>query len=359
LRCVAIVAVLLHHYPRAPDQFAIRAIGHYGWAGVDLFFVLSGYLIAGQFFAAMVRGAPITLASFYYRRAIRILPNYLVVLGGHLLLCVAYGLPIPNLWRFLTFTQNFGVPAFFITSWSLCVEQHFYLAFPPVMVLIARFRNAWVGVALFCLTVTAGIALRHSIWSELRPDLIQNADRAWEVYFANVNFPTYTRLDGIACGVAIAAVERFRPRIWVRLMGIGNWLLIPAGALLLFAALALRTQMGFYYSVLAFPIFGVAFGLLVASAVAPNGLLGRVRIPGVETLAVWSYAIYLTHGFALNTTVALCDRLGIPKYGLSMAVLAITNIALFGAALFYGVERFFLRLRDRKAARSSATGLVA
>ena len=333
----------------------LRAVSHYGWAGVDLFFVLSGYLIAGQFFAAMLKGRAISIKSFYYRRSIRILPNYFVVLGCCMIICVAHGLPVPHPWAYLTFTQNFGIPTIFMTSWSLCVEQHFYLLFPLVIWLVARSPIRNTGALLFCLTVLVGIALRYSLWSSLRPDLVRPPELAWAVYYRNINFPTYTRLDGIACGVALAALEHFRPRAWGHVTACGDWLLIPAAGLLAVTAIASRTQMGFFYSVLSFPTFGLAFGLMVAAAVAPNGLLGRIRLPGVETLAVWSYAIYLTHVFALSATLELCERTGLAKYGVSMACAATLLIGLFGAALYYGVERFFLRIRDRKGGSFVAT----
>jgi len=199
------------------------------------------------------------------------------------------------------------------------------------------------------LTVVLGIVLRYGLWSSLRPDLIRDSGRAWEVYYRNINFPTYTRLDGIACGVALGALQHFRPQAWNRIMDFGNWLLVPAAGLLCLIAIAARTQMGFFYSVLSFPTFGLAFGLLVAAAVVPNGLLGRIRLPGVETLAVWSYAIYLTHVFAFSVTLEFCERSGLAKYGIAMALISALLISLFGAALYYGVERFFLRVRDRKS----------
>lgn len=347
LRCIAVIAVVVHHYPRSPDQMVLRAASHYGWAGVDLFFVLSGYLIAGQFFASLVRGKPISIKSFYYRRSIRILPNYFFVLGCYVLLLGSQGKQVTDLWRYLTFTQNFGVGSIFLQSWSLCVEEHFYLLFPLVVWLLARSRSGTFGALLFCFTLAFGVGLRYAIWSRVRPDLIPEPHQAWGVFFGKIYFPTYTRLDGIACGVALGALEHLRPRIWQRIMNLGNWLLVPGLGLLTVSGIALRAQMGFFYCVLSFPILGLAFAFLVAAAVVPNGVLGRIRLPGVETLAVWSYAIYLTHVLALHAAGQLCERAGFQKYGIGMAIISIFAIGLTGAALFYCVERVFLRIRDR------------
>ena len=110
----------------------IGVLGHFGWAGVDLFFVLSGYLIASQYFARAVAPGTFGLVrGFYIRRFLRTLPPYFVVLAITYVVTV-YGLgqgaAWPSLWTYALFLQNFGMPvASFFVSWSLCVEEHFYL----------------------------------------------------------------------------------------------------------------------------------------------------------------------------------------------------------------------------------------
>jgi peptidoglycan/LPS O-acetylase OafA/YrhL len=84
LRAVAIVWVMLFHsyiVGRLPGTLGI--IGDYGWAGVDLFFVLSGYLIGSQVLKPLSRGQPLSFADFYIRRAFRIVPVLLVVLTAY------------------------------------------------------------------------------------------------------------------------------------------------------------------------------------------------------------------------------------------------------------------------------------
>ena len=79
LRAAAITAVVVYHMSWDSTNKAFRAIGAFGWTGVDLFFVLSGYLIAGQWFAKAAAGKKIPLGRFYLRRFLRTLPNYFVV----------------------------------------------------------------------------------------------------------------------------------------------------------------------------------------------------------------------------------------------------------------------------------------
>jgi peptidoglycan/LPS O-acetylase OafA/YrhL len=350
LRCIAILAVLLYHYPKAANQTVLRAASHFGWVGVDLFFVLSGYLVAGQLFAAQLRGRPISTREFYLRRALRILPNYFAVLACYALLALVRGQSVGVLWRHLIFVQNFGIPVTFSQSWSLCIEQHFYLTFPLVIWLVNRSNVRNVGAIVLFLALAATTAIRWGIWS--RSPLSMNGDPSvgWAWFLANIYYPTHTRIDGIAYGVGLAALQHFRPRAWQAVLSLGNWLLLPAAVLLLAAAVGLRQQLGFFYCVLSFGILAAGFASLIAAALVPNGLLDRIRIKGIQTLALWSYAIYLTHEFAFAAAEALCKSWRLSARGLGLLPLSALTILGFGATLYYGVERRFIRAPRSDAA---------
>ena len=112
LRALAIVLVLMSHYNGFVSQApTFGVIGSIGWAGVDLFFVLSGYLIGNQLLAPAARGESLDLKTFFARRLLRTLPNYYAVLAVYLLLpdSPIAGKSMAPAWRFLTFTQNFGL----------------------------------------------------------------------------------------------------------------------------------------------------------------------------------------------------------------------------------------------------------
>ena len=140
LRALAIVAVLTTHYSGfVAGQQVFGTMGRVGWAGVDLFFVLSGYLIGRQVAMPLARGQAWSARRFMARRLLRTLPNYLVVLAVYVALP---GPPLGGpstapLWRFLTFTQNIGLGygQTFTHSWSLCIEEQFYLVLPAVLAL--------------------------------------------------------------------------------------------------------------------------------------------------------------------------------------------------------------------------------
>ncbi len=123
LRAAAIVAVMLYHLGSfLPEK--MTAVAQLGWMGVDLFFVLSGYLIGTQLLRPYVTGEKPSIREFYRRRAYRILPAYLVVLWLYLAFPAWRESPaMQPLWQFLTFTVNlFFVdfsPHAFSHVWSL------------------------------------------------------------------------------------------------------------------------------------------------------------------------------------------------------------------------------------------------
>lgn len=140
LRALAILLVCLSHYsilsPGEPAWLADTVV--FCWTGGDLFFVLSGFLIASQLFTQIKQQQRFSLKNFFVKRFFRILPAYWVTLALY------FGLPffreketIAPLWKFLTFTQNLGLDLktsrAFSHAWSLCVEEHFCLFLPLLL----------------------------------------------------------------------------------------------------------------------------------------------------------------------------------------------------------------------------------
>jgi peptidoglycan/LPS O-acetylase OafA/YrhL len=127
LRAIAIIIVLMYHYKVvvSPENL-FGFMSTLGWTGVDLFFVLSGYLIGNQVLSAFAKGQDFSLKLFYIRRFLRTLPNYYFVLALYFLFPVALGgTATAPLWSFLTFSQNLGLGQgeTFTHSWSLCIEE--------------------------------------------------------------------------------------------------------------------------------------------------------------------------------------------------------------------------------------------
>ncbi len=334
LRALAILLVLLEHYPKAGGGLFNRAL-NFGWTGVDLFFVLSGYLIGGQLFKSLASGETVSLGSFYLRRFLRTMPNYYVILGVYFLLD-----PKPG-WKYLVFVQNFGIhiPTAFPPSWSLCVEEQFYLLFPLAVILFRRSR--WLFYAIPALLVSQ-FAIRAATWFAVRPDLLPEP-QAWSAYMRSLYCPTYCRLDGILLGVGLAALKCFRPVQWQRLMNRGNQLLCASCVLLAVAIGLLWKHYTFWCSTAGFTVLDLSFAFLTAAALSENSVITRWKVWGAKQIAVLSYSIYLTHSLALDAAGRIfADR------GTVVAIVATAAlILLFACVLYYCVERPSLAFRDR------------
>lgn len=360
LRAAAILVVMLYHlnmYSLLPE--ALNPVASVGWVGVDLFFVLSGFLIGSQLLKPYLNGTKPSLKEFYARRAYRILPVYLTVLFLYLTVPLwreGPGLYAP--WQYLTFTWNLFLLHYpesraFSHVWSLCVEEHFYLFLPLLLLVFMRRPAVWKTVLFVLAIVLGGIALRA--W--LLYHVILKPDASPTSMMRYIYYPTYSRLDGLAIGVSLAILRSFRPSWWSRIARYGNLLLI-CGVATVVGALRLCN---FDYPstdlpaslLFTFPALAIGFGLMVASAVSDQSVL-KMRIPGAAPLAALAYSLYLTHKSVAHVThqmlpvwTAHADWRAVCIYAVACSSVA--------SLLYFAVERPFLRLRFRRSARHKSS----
>jgi len=354
LRSLAILVVMVFHLqPYLPDSFAVA--GRFGWMGVDLFFVLSGYLIGWQLLKPYLSGNQPSITVFYRRRAFRILPAYLFVVLLYFAVPVWREFPgLSPLWEFLTFTQNLLIDIrnhrAFSLAWSLCVEEHFYLVLPLLIVLMMRKPSIRTTVTVLPSVVLFGICLRTFIlFQDLRP--AGPDDVGWR-YMEHLYYPTYTRLDGLVAGVALVCLRTFRPAWWAAIARRGHLLMAASGMLIAAAMWMFQDGQGavtgpaVWGVIIGFPTLSLGLGLLVASSLSNNGWLSRLRVPGANWVAMLAYSLYLTH-----KEIAHLDRLYFPQLtdANGTAAVLLYTFTCFGAAalLYLGVERPFMMLRNR------------
>ncbi|MBD8532324.1 MULTISPECIES: acyltransferase [unclassified Massilia] len=350
LRALAVTLVVLHHYTLfvSNDDATFGWVGRIGWAGVDLFFALSGYLIGNQIFKAMATDAGLSLRAFYARRLLRTLPNYLVVLALYVL-WPAWGenAPLAPLLRYLSFTQNLGLKpgTAFSHSWSLAIEEQFYLLLPALALLGAALRGrivfAWVFIAC---VVVGGMLLRAQLWAAQ----VDGQTYGTYFYYKLIYYASLCRLDELVAGVALALLKNRHPDVWTRATRHGNGLL-AAGLLVTGLAfwLFLDDRYGFAPTVFGFSLLGLAFGLLILAALSERSLLRDLRIPGAGRLAVWSYAIYLTHRGACAVAYKPLQALGYGPQTMVAIGLLLALSVLSGWILYRLVETPFMALRER------------
>jgi len=354
LRALAIVLVLMSHY----NGFVNRAstfgvMGSIGWAGVDLFFVLSGYLIGNQLLAPAARGESLELNTFFARRLLRTLPNYYAVLAVYLLLpdSPIAGTSMAPLWRFLTFTQNIGLNygETFTHSWSLCIEEQFYLVLPlAVLVLVGSRRSPRLLWCAVVAAIGAGMTARGMAFMDGK-----------DVFAAPVYYASLCRFDELLPGVAVAMLKNFHPAAFARVLRHGNMLL--AAGLALAAAILYgvmnEAPSAFLASAFGFSLLACSFALLTCSALSPGSLLNRLRIPGAASLALWSYAIYLVHKPVFMALRPELERRSIDP-GAPATIAAVMAAGILGGWVLYRlVETPFMRLRERwYPGRASSAG---
>jgi peptidoglycan/LPS O-acetylase OafA/YrhL len=362
LRTIAIFLVFTSHFRIFGGHEWFQTIGNVGWAGVDLFFVLSGFLIASQLFKTFKKTKTISLWDFYLRRGFRIWPNYFFVLI--LYFCFPFfaerGEPAP-LWRFLTFTQNFGLNyreyGAFSHAWSLCVEEQFYLLLPFFILWVAPRLNFRKSILTYVFLLLGGIALRWILWNTwvepLATPVVQKELSA--TFFKVIYYPTYCRLDSLAIGVGIAALKQFHHSLWQKIETRADWFL-GAGILFLIAAYFVgEDEISFANSVFGYPLLAWGFGCLTVSALAPTGVFSRFQFRVVKWSATLAFSFYLIHKSFIHHTSQWLIGIGVDEKSILYPIV-ITAVCLLGSLLVYLViEKPFLAYRDRVLAMRDLT----
>lgn len=351
LRALAILFVFLFHYyilsGGQPEW--LPKVAKFGWTGVDLFFVLSGFLISAQLFSQINQGQILSFRQFFLKRLFRIVPAFLVAVGLYFCFPIFREREaLPPLWKFLTFTQNLGLNlkdfGTFSHAWSLCVEEHFYLLLPLFLIFIQSakvFQHAyWILVVLFVF----GLAIRVYSFEYLYLPKIEDAS-SWMYWYKYMYYPTYNRLDGLLMGVTIAGMYEFLPALWNKLSAYGNLAILLSLVVLTGAYFLCEDQQTFNASVFGFPVIAFGYGLLVLGAVCPSSFLYKWNSKLTTFIATLSYAIYLTHKGIIHLTHLLVKEYPIDP---NLLLLLCVITCILGAYLLnLAVEKPFLKLRDK------------
>jgi peptidoglycan/LPS O-acetylase OafA/YrhL len=360
VRGLAILMVLLLHFvgnmqPTNSIERAIVGVINYGSYGVELFFVLSGFLITGILYDA--RNRPNYFRNFYMRRVLRIFPLYYGVLL--LVFFVAPLIPIlrgPTLdylvdrqaWAWLYAVNIYiGIQGDWSFSylehlWSLCVEEHFYLFWPFAVFLMVRRPRTLIAV---CLAVSLGAMLARLTGSLM--------GLSWWTTYVLTPF----RLDGLALGAFIAVTAR-QPGGLERLVRALPWVAAVASALvvLTFVWTRLVSQNGleFVLPVRAALIQILLACLLVWALVARerSSISRFFRSRWMIFLGTYSYGLYVYHHFisyylTVNRTEFELAR-WVGSHGLAVALQATVGASLSLAIAYVSYEFFekrFLKLK--------------
>ncbi|MBC8440745.1 MAG: acyltransferase [Deltaproteobacteria bacterium] len=355
LRSAAIILVLLFHYKvyyGVPEW--INSFSSFGWSGVDLFFVLSGYLITEKLFSEHEKTGRINFKGFYWNRFFRIIPAYLtIVLFYYYFPQLREGRGLQPLWKFLTFTQNISIDMYLNTfshAWSLCAEEHFYLLLPMVLYIIFSKKLTNKTFYFLAIVLVMGLIIRYSVWEIFIQPALGRQRLILAIKY--IYYPTYMRMDGLLAGVAVATIFRYCPLLKEKMVKHGNFLFLISVFLLFIAyfqfggsVLSMKfTSLG--TSLFGFPLISFAYGLMVIAALSPDSALYKFQFRPSRMLATLSYSIYLIHKITnhlMNTKLADNFTMRTDQIFLMSLFAAV----LGGFALYIIVEKPFLILRDR------------
>lgn len=357
LRALAIILVFLFHYRLFAHPDWVDTIGSFGWTGVDLFFVLSGYLISSQVFTQLQQGN-FSVRDFCIKRVFRILPAYLAVLFLY------FSMPafrewesLPSLWKFLTFTQNFGLDLryhrTFSHAWSLCIEEQFYFLFPLAVITLTYFKAGKKAIYLVAFLFIVGFLFRLFCWNKFIVPAI-DSDMFGVLWYKWIYYPTFNRLDAILIGICIAGISAYFRNLKTRIEKCSN-LILATGLLLLTAAWFLCVDpYTFAASIFGFPLVALGYGFMVMTGTHKDSLLNKYASRVTSIIAALSYSIYLTHKAAIHFAQGLGEKLGIETNSTTMFFLCILVSIVMAAVLRISIELPFLKIRKILLAKRKA-----
>ena len=366
LRAVAVIMVFFQHYG-AGKAFLFG----WGWTGVDVFFVLSGFLITGILYDS--QGKLHRYRDFYIRRTLRIFPLYYAVWAAILILTpialwewnwrwALWPAYFGNYARFLFLHQAgnpyrfdripfgpvvsgwFGGPMHLYIGhfWSLCVEEQFYLFWPLVVYQVRR-RETLMKICVAVIVLMP--ILRWVLSRSLSQPLLH-----MEFFYRSLP----TRLDALLLGGLVALCLRGPQQTVVR--RIRRPLLAVSAVLFMvlyfvstrLLLLPLEGSASNFIAILGFTLIDLFAAALILECIHPGSLLGRVlSLKPLRAIGIISYGFYVFHDLLHDFYAFFANRF-FPDHAYAMTLLvAFTGTLLISALSYYLLERPLLKLKDR------------
>lgn len=341
LRGIAIILVMFRHVLYVPYMNSI------GWVGVDLFFVLSGFLVSGLLFYEFKKYNTVNAKNFLIRRAFKIYPLFWFVILYTIIThtITGFGFNTSDLMSELFFYQNYD-KGLLQVSWSLAVEEHFYLLLITSITLAVRFGNlnnkrAFHKIASCVLVLCLGLR-------------IINAIQYSEYNFVQHYAATHIRIDSLTFGTIIAYNYHFNKAWLTSLVLKYSKGLLLISVLLLLPAFTLESTHIYIYT-LGYTTTYIGFGaILLLLLLHPKAeiIIQKSITPAIynniATIGTWSYALYLIHIPVLIFFRRLTERMLVMEareITMGMCYFTVSLIAAY--ALTEIIEKPFLVLRDK------------
>ncbi len=352
LRGLAVILVIgahIHNIPpstRRPLKEILELWQHLGWVGVDLFFVLSGFLVSGLIFKEYIRHGKVSLPRFFIRRALKIYPAFYVFL--FLALPTIGWIPdkvtVPAFLSEALFVQNYSPWYLWGHTWSLAIEEHFYL----LLGLLLFFLGKRGGPNPFHRLIKIVIATNVLIFL-LRIWTLHAFGHAepWKTYYC----PTHLRLDELFFGVLLSYCYHFHGRALEQIVTRRLAAICVVELLLLLPCLVagwLKVVETMWLYSLGLVMLYVGFGLIILSAMhwqPPRW--SSLLYWAIATIGYYSYSIYLWHMAILYAILAVPGGFGFP-FGFTIELLLYVGGSIAAGVLMSRlIEQPLLVVRDR------------
>lgn len=318
IRASAILLVIISH-----TKVSIMALGV---TGVELFFVLSGYLVGGIFLTEILRardGFGTMLVRFWRRRWARTIPSYLLFFVIWLVLLPPADMSVSNLARYALFLQNFAWPSdgFYAVSWSLAVEEWFYIIIPGLAtILLVATRRPWLSLGVTCAFIVVASAIIRLI-----PVITD--------FNFGMRMLVIYRLDALAIGVLAAMLARQKPHLWL-LCGRAWPAALLALVVLSYVTIDYRVGMPNWQATLLLSLLPLASVILLARAVPFRDRGGVIGV-SIKKISQWSYSLYLCHFPILMMLYQIPGYSDLSSFEKMLAKIIALGVAIMISAILY------------------------
>ena len=339
LRGMAVILVLFRHFKIVPVLYSI------GWMGVDLFFVLSGYLVSGLLFKEYQKFGSIKPGLFLIRRGFKIYPLFYLAIGMTVVInylfkgSINWSQVVPE----LIFVQNY-FKGLWNHTWSLGVEEHFYFLLTFIFFILSvrkKLLHFNTVLGLVALTILTCLSFR-----------IYNNYSAPFNYYTHL-FNSHIRIDGLMFGVFISFLHNTQKETFNRIVEGRRTILYCISALLISPVFFFPVS-NTYMNTIGLSSLYFGFGILIAAFVSDEKInekmariLSRPGYMAISKIGFYSYSIYLFHMFIERYLLTFMEKAGF-DFGLviNFTIYFVMSIVT-GIVLSTVVEIPFLNMRDK------------
>lgn len=347
LRGVAILLVLFRH------QDLTKYTTNMGWIGVDLFFVLSGFLVSGLLFKEYKKFGKIDAVRFLIRRGFKIYPVYYLTYGLYLILIIKNNkLDIEKLFYDLTFLQNYFNEWGYAygASWSLAIEEHFYFGLTFII---------WLGLKIKIINFQDNVRKNKFLLAIILLIIISIILKFHSNYFNSennvLNFTmTHLRIDSLLVGVLIAYFYHFKFNLIKQFTTKYKYLLLLFFVITLTWTPFIEPISSSFVKTFGFIMLYLSFGSLLLIFLFTNNMESYINkyLPNplnkiIYNIGYCSYSIYIIHMLINSVIYSLFVNLNIIDYKALHFITSLLLSIIAGMLLTFKVENYFLTLRDK------------